>query len=314
MSGKEQEKAVFELDAYKTMRQAERGDPGALRKILQILAEHLRGERSLPRPYAGYCAECLERFVESDVMKDAADDYKALVAKFVKEEYFQDAKTPEEVKRAAMSAWSASSRGEGPRIPQEHPRESPDAWSQKLSLGRIGRAFNKAFNLSGSQRRDRESLKQAGRLDDFLYLSGSRAHVLRSLGSQEVDLFKPQAGSDGCPEYLREFADLLYVGESQTHAIKIIRSGVENPLSERQIARWIRRKGIHRDRLDPREIDRRRKNLGFMVEYLIECGLEPETAFEEVGTRFVQGVLGFEDATVFLKPTTVKKAYELIRS
>lgn len=256
------------MDHYNLVQRAKKGDPGALREILTLLAKHLRGHNSLTPSCAQYSADCLEAFIDSSVMKDADREYTKLITKYAKENFFGDAETESDCLIANLKFRHDLSKGGRPRIPQEAQRADKEAWSQKLSLGRIGRAFCQAFNLS------------------------------------------PPSKKGECPEYVESIEDFLYVGESQTHAIKIVRSAVESPLSASQIRRWLKRKDIRKENLDPREIRLRTLNeLGFVVEHYLNRDFDFEIAVELTARRFV--ITRFREATVFLKPSTVKAAYKL---
>ena len=111
----------------------------------------------------------------------------------------------------------------------------------------------------------------------------------------------------------------LKVAERARHgdpeALRILRSCCETDLSDHQIKEWCRRSGWHK--LDEPgtagfsdDEHQRRLRLAAWVLHRTERGLSFEEACEEVGRLAVTKLCFLPAATTFLKPETVKEAYE----
>ena len=261
---------ILNIDARKNVRSATHGNPGALREILAALAVSLKKGCPLPQEYAAFCAECLDSFVQEKVMQQAHKGF----GKLLRERYQELLKLEKEDSlkeqhiraRANLRFWHEGATGTGPRLPIEGTRTEKDARSNEVSLGRIGRAFCRAFMLT-----------------------------------------RPKQLQTRRPPYVDKIEKLLHLGESQSHSIKIIQSGTSDAPSATQIRRYLE----ILDNLEPEEVRRQTRNLGFIVEHWIDSGISPNDAFVEIGRLFVQRTLDLPEATVFLKPDTVKAAYEL---
>ena len=269
-----------DLDAMKVVQRAKRGDPGALGSILTCLASLLRGEASLPTQYAAYCSQGLLELAET--LKAAEPGFRECVI----EAKGEVGDAPE--------AWTDFHReviqGRGPRLPEQGRSQGWGYWSQKPSRDKLGRAFCRAFHIS----RRPGAARMAG-------------------GWMPYRAFPYRDTRDGLrtrEDYLDKMSALLHHGESQTHAIEILRSAVQEPKSDTTIRRWMKAEGFY-EKLDRGEQERKKLNFGFLVLDLVEQGVEVELACSMLARSVVQRSCGLPDATVFLQPQTVKAAYEM---
>lgn len=271
--------ACADLEAMKLVQRAKGGDPGAVGRIFTRLALHLSGQTSLPREHAAFCSEA---FLElAGALEAAEDEFRACVIEAM-EELGDD---PE--------AWAAFRRnvlqGRGPRLPEQG--RSPDgSWSKKPSRDHLGRAFCKAFHIS---RRPGAARTPRGWMPYRAFPFGEEKETVRTRD-----------------DYLHKMSALLHYGESQTQAIKILRSAVKNPKGATTIRRWMEEVNFH-EKIDERERVRKTLNFGFIVLAWVEVGIDLEEACSMLARAVVQRSCGLPDATVFLQSRTVKAAYEL---
>jgi len=147
--------------------------------------------------------------------------------------------------------------------------------------------------------------------------------MLRRLGSafcRAFSLSKPQGRGEKydyllTPAVVWRVYYLRLLGTSLNRAIRIVRSCRETDLSDHQIKEWFRQAswlkmnepGTHGFCCGEHE---RRLRLAVWVLHRTERGLSFEEACEEVGRLAVTKLCFLPAATIFLKPETVKEAYE----
>lgn len=267
------------LDAMARVREAKQGDPGALGEILENLARYLEGGASLPREYAAFCSPAFREL--SGTLAEAQEGFGRCVVQAM-EELDSNEGLFEFGREIAL--------GQGPRLPEQGRSPDGESWSHQPSRDRLGRAFCRAFHLS---RRPGVKPGPRGWMPYQPFPSHSRQATVRTPF-----------------DYLDKMRFLLHLGESQTHAIEILRSAVERPPSASTIRRWMKEEGFH-NKIDSREKAHQTLNFGFCVLGLVEGGIGLETALRVSARTRVWGSCGLPKATVFLRPQTVKAAYEL---
>lgn len=301
--------SIDPLEAWKVVRAAMRGDPEALRTVLSQLVPFLRKESDLPREYAAFISDAVEAFVNSKAMKTAGKSYREhqrnavdrKLSEITEEEKAKDDAdriTDEQLNaRIQMRMWFEILNGTVCAYLPERPKRSGlKEWTGEATRDSIGRAFCAAFKIAPPKSPKKPLYTDIARLFQRSTESYSRAMKMPTSIDKAF--------------YVEKVCLLLLYGESQGHAIEIVRSAVKDPKSKSQIIRYLKEEDAA-GKIDSQESNRHKINLGFLVEACVIEGSSLEDALSTVAERVVQNAAGLPHATIFLKESTVKAAYAL---